>query len=174
MYTADTLSLFIDNAIIEAIVKFTNIEGKRERGQKWKEPDVTEMKAFIGCLHQTSALKQNDLSLERLFKPVDGSPLVRAVFGLKRFSSFLNHIRFDDKMTRSFRRARDAFAPIRDLWDAFHASLGRYYHAGPNITIDEQLVNFGVAASSYNTCHQNPISMGSKYSGHVTLILFTH
>ena len=86
------------------------------------------------------AFHQNDISVELLFSPVDGNPLVRAAFSMNRFSNLLNHLRFDDKTTRSARRERDAFCPIRDSWDAFHSS--KHFVRGESITVDEQLVPF--------------------------------
>lgn len=53
---------------------------------------------------------------------IKGYPLgvtVRATFGLRRFSSLLNHLRFDDKSTRSERRKKDIFAPFRDCGSPF-------------------------------------------------------
>ena len=103
---------------------------------------MVEMKAFIGCLVHTGALHQNSSSVDILFSPVDGNPLLRAAFSMKRFGDLLNHIHFDDKDTRSIRRARDIFAPIRDVWDTFLNNLAKFYVPGENITVDEQLVGF--------------------------------
>ena len=132
----------IDNNIIKTIIQHTNIEGAREKGKEWKHTEATEIKAFIGCLLHTGALHQNDLSVELLFSPVDSNPFVRAAFSMKRFSHLLNHLRFDDKTTRSKRRERDSLAPIRDIWDRFHTNLGKYFIPGESITVDEQPVPF--------------------------------
>ncbi|XP_059169788.1 piggyBac transposable element-derived protein 4-like [Physella acuta] len=128
--------------MIQTIVDCTNREGEKARKDKWQRTDATEMKAFIGCLLHTGALHQNSISVELLFSPVHGNPLLRAAFSMKRFSNLLNHIRFDNKDTRSVRRSRDVFAPIRDIWELFHSNLARYYVPGENITVDEQLVGF--------------------------------
>ena len=88
----------------------TNIEGAKAKGSGWKDTDIDEMKAFIGCLLHCGALRQNNLSVEMLFSPVDGNSLARATFGMHRFSNFFNHLRFDDKATRTKRRARVLFA----------------------------------------------------------------
>ncbi|GFO38315.1 PiggyBac transposable element-derived protein 4-like protein [Plakobranchus ocellatus] len=98
-----------------------------------------------------------------LFSPVDGNSLVRAAFGLRRFSSLLNHLRFGDKATRSARRARDVFAPIRELWDLFHTNLGKHYVAGQNITVDEQLVPFRGRCSFIQYMPSKPDKYGLKF-----------
>ena len=100
------------------------------------------MKAFMGCLLHFGALRQNNLSVEMLFRPVDGNSEVRATFEMHRFSNFLNHLRLDDKATRTERRARDLFAPIRDVWNSFHDNQAKYYVPSQNITVDGQLVPF--------------------------------
>ncbi|GFN87506.1 PiggyBac transposable element-derived protein 4 [Plakobranchus ocellatus] len=159
----DAFHLFVDDNMIQKIVHYTNIEGKREKGKEWQDTDSTEIQSFIGCLLHTGALHQNDLSLEMLFSPVDGNSLVRAAFGLRRFSSLLNHLRFDDKATRSARRARDVFAPIRELWDLFHTNLGKHYVAGQNITVDEQLVPFRGRCSFIQYMPSKPDKYGLKF-----------
>ena len=75
-----------------------------------------------------------------LFSPVGGNSLVRATSGMHRFSNLLNHLRFDDKATRTERHARDLFALVRDVWNSFHDNLAKYNVASQNITVDEQLV----------------------------------
>ena len=138
----DAFLLYVNETMIQTTVDCTNREGEKERQDKWQRTDATEMKAFIGCLLHTGALHQNNISVKLLFSPVHGNPLLRAAFSMKRFSNLLNHIRFDNKDTRSVRRARDVFAPIRDIWELFLANLARYYVPGENITVDEQLVGF--------------------------------
>ncbi|GFO47343.1 PiggyBac transposable element-derived protein 4 [Plakobranchus ocellatus] len=49
-------------------------------------------------------------------------------------------MRFDDKETRTARRAKDIFAPFREIWDVFNANLARGYVPGPVLTVDEQLM----------------------------------
>lgn len=139
---SDSLLLYIDPNMIQKLVTYTNLEGKLAKGTNWKETDFIEMKAFIGCLIHTGSLHQNDISLEFLFTVVDGNPLLRATFSRDRFSSLLNHIRFDDKSTRTARKAKDKFAPVREVWELFQRNLSKYYHPDAFLTVDEQLVPF--------------------------------
>ena len=105
----------------------THIEGAKAKGSGWKNTDIDEMKAFMGCLLHCGTLSQNNLSVEMLFHPVDGNSLVRAMFGMHQFSNLLNRLRFDDKATRIEQRAIDLFASIRDVWNSFHDNLAKYY-----------------------------------------------
>ena len=157
----DAYLLFIDNKLIDIIVKNTNKEGKKMLGKKKKEKDVeqegegkerkrkqwtdtdsTEIKAFIGCLIHAGALHENKHSIDILFSPVDGNHLIRAAFSSVRFSQLLCYLRFDDKDTRNHRQARDQFAAFREFWECWHKNLEKYYIPGENITVDEQLIPF--------------------------------
>ena len=95
--------------MVKKIVECTNKEGKRVKGDEWKMTDDIEMKAFFGCLLHTGSMRQNKISIETLFNFVEGNPLLRATFSKNRFNNLLNHIRFDDKDTRTPRQARDKF-----------------------------------------------------------------
>ena len=44
---AETFSLFICHDMIKRIVKYTNKESKRQRGDRWKETDDIEIKGLI-------------------------------------------------------------------------------------------------------------------------------
>ena len=46
------------------------------KGSKWKETDMMEIKAFIGCLIHAGPMHQNDISLEFSFNIVDWNPLI--------------------------------------------------------------------------------------------------
>ncbi|GFR73734.1 PiggyBac transposable element-derived protein 4 [Elysia marginata] len=128
--------------MIDDVVEFTNREGRRVKQTAWRDTDATEMKAFIGCLVHIGAMRQSGCSLKFIFSAIEGNALVKASFSLKRFSSLLNYLRFDDKSTRTVPREEDSFTPIRDLWDSFHGNLAKFYSPGQSITMDEQLVPF--------------------------------
>ncbi|GFS10392.1 PiggyBac transposable element-derived protein 3 [Elysia marginata] len=138
----DAFLLYINNKMIDDVLEFTNREGRRVKQTACRDTDAIEMKAFIGCLVHIGAMRQSGSPLEFIFRAIEGNALVKASFSLKRFSSLLNYLRFDDKSTRTVRREKDSFAPIRDLWDSFHGNLAKFYFPGQSITVDEQLVPF--------------------------------
>lgn len=59
-----------------------------------------------------------------------------------QFQYLSRHICFDDKSSRSIRKAHDKFAPIWDIWDEVNKNLLKRYIPGKNLTVDEQLVPF--------------------------------
>ena len=59
-----------------------------------------------------------------------------------RFIALTRFMRFDNKETRTARRAADKLAPIRDLFNEINSFLLRYYTPSEYLTVDEQLVPF--------------------------------
>ena len=128
-------------------------------GQSWTPTTITERWSEP---HLYIPLHQNSSSVDILFSPVDGNPLLRAAFSMKRFSDLLNHIHFDNKDTRSIRRARDILAPIRDVWDTFLNNLAKFYVPIENITVDEQLVGFRIWCKFIQYMPSKPDKYGIK------------
>ena len=104
------------------IVEHTNTEATRiyeekRPGSIWKPTDQTEIMAYIGLVMAAGHLKQNHLSIEKLWNKKYGSPIFRATMPEYRFRALSRFIRFDDKSTRAIRRAEDKLAPIRQVFD---------------------------------------------------------
>ena len=59
-----------------------------------------------------------------------------------RFIALTQFMRFDNKETRTARRAADKLAPIQDLFNKINTLLLRYYTPSEYLTVDEQLVPF--------------------------------
>lgn len=59
---------------------------------------------------------------------------------LKMFHKISRVIRFNDKDTRKDWRARDKFAPIREVWNKWVSLLTLMYDLGSDVTVDELLV----------------------------------
>ena len=68
--------------------------------------------------------------------------IFRATMGINKFKQILRFIRFDDKTTHTFRRAKDKLAQIRDIFEECNKNLRKFYLPGENITIDKQMVGF--------------------------------
>ena len=59
-----------------------------------------------------------------------------------RFIALNRFMRFDNKETRTARRAANKLAPIRDLFNEINTLLFRYYTPSEYLTVDEELVPF--------------------------------
>ncbi|KAL3976951.1 hypothetical protein ACER0C_009768 [Sarotherodon galilaeus] len=56
-----------------------------------------------------------------------------------RFQDIMQHLRFDDRSTRSDRAKTDKFAAISSVWGSFVTNCITCYNPGLHITVDEQL-----------------------------------
>ncbi|GFN80752.1 PiggyBac transposable element-derived protein 4 [Plakobranchus ocellatus] len=109
-------------------------------GDKWKETDSTEIEEYVGCLLHMGVLKDSNFPTSVLWSKIDGNTLVKAFSSRDRFLKISNAMRFDDKETRTARKAKDIFAPFREIWEDFDAKFAREYVPGPLLTVDEKLM----------------------------------
>ena len=103
---------------------------------------MVELKAFFGLLLTAGHLKQSNINIRTLWNKIYDQPIFRATIGINRFKQILRFIRFDDKTTRTFCRAKDKLAPIRNIFEECIKNVRKFYLPGENITIDEQMVAF--------------------------------
>ena len=138
----DTFKLFFSNKMIDQIVLYTNIYGSNKYPRSWINCDVLEIEALLGLILFLGIKKMSMLSTIEVWDSVDGINLTRACMSRNRFSLLLSCMRFDNKATRSARRAKDIFAPFRQMWDTFMVNLRGHYIPSECVTVDEQLVPF--------------------------------
>lgn len=98
------------------------------------------MKALIGLYIYLGARKLNLMKVEKIWKGASADNVAICTMSMTRFIELSTKLRFDDKETRSRRREKDPFAPIRELFDSFNTNLHREYAPSQNLTVDEQLV----------------------------------
>lgn len=141
-------SQFFTDEIVDIIVKWTNEEigvKKENYDQLSSTQNYTcneEIKALIGILVLTAALKDNHLSLEELFNTEYSGTRYVSCMSKERFAFLLRCLRFDDKTFRLQRQKDDPFTPIREIWEMLITKCRDNYEAGSNVTIDEQLLAF--------------------------------
>lgn len=137
----DAFFLYFNDFVFSEIIKYTNIEAENNT-KDWKPVDLIEMRAFFGLLLTAGHLKQNNTNYITLWSIKYGSPIFRATMSLVRFKLLLRFIRFDDKTTRSDRRATDKLAPIRDIFEECNKMFSKYYEPGSFLTVDEQMIGW--------------------------------
>ena len=147
----ETFQLFVQDELLNKVIDYTNrhanqfIEDSDEDSwyaRRWRDLDIEEFKAFIGCLIYIGIHKSGNESYEELWSEDDGRPKLRATMSLNRFKVILKFLRFDDKNTREDRRQRDKLSAFREIWEMFLSRCRMCYSLGPNGTIDEMLVGF--------------------------------
>ena len=81
---------------------------------------------------------------------------------LKRFKHISTVRRFDDKVSRTARRQKNKLAPICDIFDLLVEKLSKNFVPYANITIDEQLVDFGGRCAFRVFMKSKPAKYGLK------------
>ena len=104
-------------------------------------------------------MNQNIDPSELIWDVSSGFQLMRCTFSRNRFLKLGNMLRFDGKATRTERRERDIFAPIRDVWKEFLSTLKKHYNPGPMLMVDEQPTPGEAEVASSNIYHRNLTNM---------------
>lgn len=144
----DLFTLFMTDDMLEQVVTFTNAEILiRKNRYKYEShtvslTDLLEIKALIGLLFNSAAMKSNHLPTRMLFNTQRSGTIFKACMSAERFNFLIKCLRFDDKETRVARRSLDRFALIRELWEKLIENFQKWYTPGSYITVDEQLVGF--------------------------------
>lgn len=155
--------LFVTKDIEKIIIMNSNIEGARVFGDKWKEIDSVELSAYIGLLLLAGVFKSCNESTESLWNAETGRAIFRSTMSLQRFFHISRILRFDDRETRSYRREKDKFAAIRDLWDIWVEILPKLFNPSAYVTVDEQLVSFRGNCPFRQYMPKKPAKYGIKF-----------
>ncbi|CAK1602300.1 unnamed protein product [Parnassius mnemosyne] len=140
--------LFVEEEMIDVIVKYTNaeidIKNNKYKTSKYTttQTSANEMKALLGLLIQSAGLKSNHLPTRTLFDTLRSAKTYKACMSAERFDFLLRCMRFDDRNTRQEKRVSDRLAPIRNFWEQFIENCRKWYKPGSCITVDEPLVGF--------------------------------
>ncbi|XP_027874871.1 piggyBac transposable element-derived protein 4-like [Xiphophorus couchianus] len=154
--------LFMPNAIQKIILQMTNLEGRRVFGENWKELDKMHLHAYLGVLILSGVFKSKDESTASLWDTETGRAIFRATMSLETFHIFSRVIRFDNRETRTARQETDKLAAIRTVWDKWVEHLPLFYNPGPNVTVDERLVEFRGRCSFRQYMPSKPAKYGIK------------
>ena len=137
---------FFPPAMLSHILKYTNQHAAAHYARKkvqWDPIDMIELKAFVGILYLLGVSKGNHENIRNLWS--DGPmarPVFKATMSVNRFEIIRCHLRFDSIDTRQERRARDKFAPFREIWNFFESKCRENYKPSAEVCIDEQLIPF--------------------------------
>lgn len=140
--------LFLTDEIFDEIVIWTNIEIEMAQSNyenisaTQRKTEKDEIKAFIGLLILSAALKDNHLNVNELFDQSFSGDRYVTTMSKARFEFLTYCLRFDDKSERLRYISNDKFTPIRKVWDIFIGNCRKNYNAGLYVTIDEQLLAF--------------------------------
>ncbi|XP_019201084.1 uncharacterized protein LOC109194765 [Oreochromis niloticus] len=80
-----------------------------------------------------------------------------------RFQDIMQHLRFDDRSTRSDRAKTDKFAAISSVWGSFVTNCITCYNPGLHITVDEQLFPSKTRCCFLQCIASKPDKFGIKF-----------
>lgn len=90
----DCFRIIFDNAVLNIIVRYTNIEAKKYK-QNWKDIDKNELMAYIGLLIIEGVDRSSKRNYNEFFNRLRGLPIFRATMSRDRFKDFLRFVRFE-------------------------------------------------------------------------------
>uniref|UniRef100_A0A1B0EXE8 Putative piggybac transposable element-derived n=1 Tax=Lutzomyia longipalpis TaxID=7200 RepID=A0A1B0EXE8_LUTLO len=145
-YQAHFLGLYL-NPIIPIVTFYTNMEAERvfsSIGKVWKPIDDVEMSAFIGLLILNGILNLNSRPVKTIWSKLYGVNIFQSTMRRDRFLKILRFLRFDDKTTN----CGSNLAPVQEIWDVLNHLLPTYLIPGPNLSVDEQIVDYSEITGS--------------------------
>lgn len=135
--------LFMKDALLQQIQKWTNKEGARVHGQNWKDVTESELQKFLGLSILSGVYKSCNESILQLWSIKDGRPIFNKTMARNRFQEISSCMRFDDAARRrAARDTGDKLVPIKEMFTTWEATLQDAYVPGENVTVDEQLLTF--------------------------------
>ena len=117
----------------------TNLEGHQKYGDNWKGLD--ELLILAG------AYRSQGKAAASLWDTESGRVIFHATMPLQIFHTYSRLLRFDDCESGPARHATDKLVVIREVWEEWVERLPYLYNAGPDVTVDEQLVSILSSAS---------------------------
>ncbi|XP_076607948.1 uncharacterized protein LOC143333663 [Chaetodon auriga] len=136
------LDLFITEEIIQMVLKYTNLNGRRTDGDGWEEITLMELRAYFGLLILAGAYRSRHESTKSLWADGTGRAIFSATMACKKFEKISAAIRFDDKLSRPRRLKESKMAAFELVWEKWAPQLQRMYNPGVDICVDEQVVPY--------------------------------
>ncbi|XP_050307483.1 piggyBac transposable element-derived protein 4-like [Anthonomus grandis grandis] len=114
------------------------LRGNYQRERDAKDTDILEIQALIELLYLSGVLKSNRLNIEEIWtQNGTGVELFRLTMSQCRFRFLLDHLRFDDLVTRDERKQTDKLAAIRTVFDTVVGNVESAYTPFECLTIDK-------------------------------------
>ena len=128
--------------MLDTIIVETNREGRRVKGNEWKDVASMELEAYFGVCILRGVFKGNNESVRELWSPVSGRPIFGNTMALNRFEDIRRMLRFDNKATRKARLRNDLMAATRLLLGGLVTNSQKCYIHNDCVAVDEELYPF--------------------------------
>ncbi|XP_070836495.1 large ribosomal subunit protein uL3 isoform X1 [Chaetodon trifascialis] len=136
------MDLFITEEIIQMVLKYTNLNGRRTDGDGWDDITMMELRAYFGLLILAGVYRSHSESTKSLWAEGTGRAIFPAVMTRRKFEKISSVIRFDDKLSRPRRLKESKMAAIGLVWEKWEPQLQRMYNPGVDICVDERMVPY--------------------------------
>lgn len=152
----DALLQFVDDVMVDLIVRYTNAEAEAAGDSDFKPIDADMFFAWLACSLNAGLFGANHIGVDALWTTdsVNGTGFYRAVMSKKQYQAICRHIRFDDSVARrvprqvgqaqaeDYKRPKDRLEIIRPVLEIFQKNFRDKYHPGENCTVDERMISF--------------------------------
>lgn len=170
----DLFNEFITPNMVESIVNNTNRKiqsiidshpsaNDSNKYQYLKTTTPEEIHAFFGMLYLRAVLKQNLMSVNRLYQHQHSNPLFTATMSQNRFEFLFRVLQFDDARDREDRRSEDKFTAFREFFDEFNQHCAELRIPSELLAIDETLYPYRGKVSMRQYNPNKPAKYGILY-----------
>jgi hypothetical protein len=156
-------SLFMDEPMLRAIQRNTEIEAHRVlNNNTWTLP-LPELETFLGLVISRGLVGARNLPLKSLWSKTWGIQFFNKAMSRDRFIEILKYLRFDTKADRRERLTTDKFALVSQVWNAFISNCIRAFKPDVNVTVDEQLLPCKARCKYLQYMPNKPDKFGLKF-----------
>lgn len=164
---------FITDDMISDVVEYTNqkVTAILQDHPEWqsskypyiKVTDSEEIHAFFGHMYIRAVLRQNLLSVKRLYQHRHSNPIFKAILSENRFVFLCSIIQFDNIQDRNQRWEQDRFTAFRDFFNSFNDQCAQLRIPSDLLSLDETLYPYRgrISIKQYNP--NKPAKYGLLY-----------
>ena len=104
-----------------------------------KETTPDEVRSFFGLMYIRAVLRQNLLSVKRVYQHQYSNPLFKATMSQNRFEFLISILQFDEAETRAERWEKDRFAAFRSFFNQFNEHCAMLRIPSDILSLDETI-----------------------------------
>lgn len=156
----DFFNLYFTGEILQSIVTATNENGRsKESKQEWKDTDVSEVRALLGCLMYMGLVHLPDV--DHYWAEVTEQVFITSRFPRNRFKQLYHALSTSAEPTDAERQA-DSLMEIRSFAAAMNKQFSALLVPGSNLCVDETMIKFRGKHDAVQLMPKKPIRIGFK------------
>lgn len=128
-----------------------------------KETTPDEVRAFFGLMYIRAVLRQNFLSVKRVYQHQYSNPLFKVTMSQNRFEFLISILQFDQVENRAERWENDRFTAFRSFFNKFNEHCSMLRIPSDFLSLDETLYPFRGRRSMKQYNPNKPAKYGLLY-----------